>query len=417
MFRRFQANLLAMTDNLRLALGTFMGNPLRTLLTLLGIVIGVTTVIVMMALIEGLRLKVNNDLSQLGANTFEVSKWPSGFGRVNWRMYAKRQDLTLEDMRAIQESCPSVGVVSASDTSGGQKVSSVNQETRPSVQVTGATSEYINTSGITVATGRFFSPVEAVDGRQVAVVGVDLVDTLFPGMEPLGQQLRIKGRPFTVVGVLQRRGSFLGMMSMDNVAIVPMRAYEMVYGEVDTVEIAVQAREPELIPKAQEEVTNLMRRRRDVAPLAPNDFEVHTNESMTETFNSLSQVITIASFGVCLLSLVVGGIGILNIMLVSVTERTKEIGIRKALGARKFRILAQFATEAVMMSLLGGAIGVGLGFGLAFLSRWMLGFNTVVPGWAVVLSLVMSSGVGLVFGIYPAARAARLDPVEAMRSE
>ena len=136
MFRRFQANLLAMADNLRLAMGTFMGNPLRTLLTLLGIVIGVTTVIVMMALIEGLRLKVNNDLSQLGANTFEVSKWPSGFGRVNWRMYAKRKDLTLEDMRAIQEFCPSVGVVSASDTSGGQKISSVNVVTRPSVLVT-----------------------------------------------------------------------------------------------------------------------------------------------------------------------------------------------------------------------------------------------------------------------------------------
>ena len=417
MFRRIEAPLLAMADNLRLAMGTFLGNPLRTLLTLLGIVIGVTTVIVMMALIEGLRLKVNNDLSQLGANTFEVSKFPSGFGRVNWRLYAKRKDLTIEDLRAIQEFCPSVGVVSASDSSGGQKISSVNVVTRPSVQVTGATAEYIETSGVTVAAGRFFSPVEAVDGRQVAVVGLDVVETLFPGVEPLGQQLRIKGRPFTVIGVLQRRGSFLGMMSMDNVIIVPLLAHEMVYGQVDSVQIAVQAREPDKLAKAQEEVTNLMRRRRDVAPLAPNDFEVHTNESMTETFNSLSQVITIASFGVCLLSLVVGGIGILNIMLVSVTERTKEIGIRKALGARKFRILAQFATEAVIMSLLGGIIGVGLGFGLAFLSRWMLGFNTVVPAWAVALSLVMSSGVGLVFGIYPAARAARLDPVEAMRSE
>ncbi|MCY1077623.1 ABC transporter permease [Archangium lansingense] len=409
--------MLAMADNLRLALGTFMGNPLRTLLTLLGIVIGVTTVIVMMALIEGLRLKVNNDLSQLGANTFQVSKWPSGFGRVNWRMYAKRKDLTMEDMRAIQESCASVGVVSVSDTVGGQKISTATVETRPSVRVTGASSEYIETSGITIASGRFFGQVDAVDGRQVAVVGMDVVETLFSGMEPLGQQVRIKGRPFTVVGVLQRRGSFLGMVSMDNVIIVPLRAYEMLYGEVDSVNLAIQAREPDQLSKAQEEVTGLLRRRRDVAPLAPNDFEVRTNESMTETFNSLSQVITIASFGVCLLSLVVGGIGILNIMLVSVTERTKEIGIRKALGARKWRILAQFATEAVMMSLLGGAIGVGLGFGLAFLSRWMLGVNTVVPGWAVVLSLVMSSGVGLVFGIYPAARAARLDPVEAMRTE
>ncbi|WNG42224.1 ABC transporter permease [Archangium violaceum] len=409
--------MLAMGDNLRLALGTFLGNPLRSLLTLLGIVIGVTTVITMMALIEGLRLKVNNDLSQLGANSFQVSKWPSGFGRVNWRMYAKRKDLTLEDVRAIQEFCPSVGVVSASDTEGAQKISTSSIETRPSVRVTGATAEYIDTSGISIAAGRFFGQVEAVDGRQVAVLGLDVVETLFPGMEPLGQEIRIKGRPFTVVGVLQRRGSFLGMMSMDNVVLVPLRAYETLYGTVNSVGLAVQAQSPELLTKAQEEVTNLLRRRREVAPLEPNDFEVRTNESMTETFNSLSQVITIASFGVCLLSLVVGGIGILNIMLVSVTERTKEIGVRKALGARKGRILGQFATEAVMMSLMGGAIGVGLGYGLAFLARWMLGFNTVVPGWAVALSLGMSSGVGLVFGIYPAARAARLDPVEAMRSE
>jgi putative ABC transport system permease protein len=417
MFRRFEANLLAAVDNLRLALGTFLGNPLRSLLTLLGIVIGVTTVITMMALIEGLRLKVNNDLSQLGANTFQVSKWPSGFGRVNWQKFAKRKDLTLDDLRAIQESCPSVGVVSAADTEGAQKISTASMETRPSVRVTGATSEYIDTSGINIAAGRFFGQVEAVDGRQVAVLGLDVVETLFPGMEPLGQEIRIKGRPFTVVGVLQRRGSFLGMVSMDNVVILPLRAYETVYGDVRSVGLAVQAQSPELLQKAQDEVSNLLRRRRDVPPLEPNDFELRTNESMTETFNNLSKVITVASFGVCLLSLVVGGIGILNIMLVSVTERTKEIGIRKALGARKSRILGQFATEAVMLSLFGGAIGVGLGFGLAFLARWMLGFNTVVPGWAVALSLGMSSGVGLVFGIYPAARAARLDPVEAMRSE
>jgi putative ABC transport system permease protein len=409
--------MLAFLDNLRLALGTFLGNPLRSLLTLLGIVIGVMTVIVMMGLIEGLRLKVNNDLSQLGANTFQVSKWPMGFGRLNWQKYAKRKDLTLEDLRAIQESCPSVGAVSAEHGRGAQKVATAAMETRPSVRVTGSTAEYIDTSGITIASGRFFGQVEAVDGRQVAVLGLDVVETLFPGQEPLGQEIRIKGRPFTVIGVLQRRGSFLGMASMDNVVFVPLPAYEVLYGTVNSVGLAVQAQSPELLQKAQDEVTNLMRRRRDVPPLEPNDFEIRTNESMTETFNSLSQVITVASFGVCLLSLVVGGIGILNIMLVSVTERTREIGIRKALGARKRRILGQFATEAVMLSLLGGAIGVALGFGLVFLAKWMLGFNVVVPGWAVVLSLVMSSGVGLVFGIYPAARAARLDPVEAMRSE
>ena len=248
----------AATDNLRLAFGTFLGNPLRSLLTLLGIVIGVTTVITMMALIEGLRLKVNSDLSQLGANTFQVSKWPSGFGRVDWRMYSKRKNLTLEDMRAIQQYCPSVGSVSANDTEGAQRISTATLETRPSVRVTGATAEYVETGGLSVAVGRFFGQVDVVDGRQVAVLGLDVVEALFPGMDPIGQQLRIKGRPFTVVGVLQRRGSFLGMVSMDNVVFIPLPAYEGLYGANNSYNLSVQATSPELFSKA----------RRDWAPSA-----------------------------------------------------------------------------------------------------------------------------------------------------
>ncbi len=407
----------AFLDNLWLAIGTFLGNPLRSLLTLLGIVIGVTTVITMMALIEGLRLKVNKDLSMLGANTFLVAKFPSGFNRGNWLKYAQRKNLREEDASAILEACPSVSAVSIVDDQNGQKITTAIEETRPSVNVTGSTSEYVDTAGLDIASGRFFGEAEAVDGRHVVVLGLDVADALFPGRSPLNHEVRIKGRPFTVIGVLQRRGSFLGMVSMDNVAILPLRAFQQLYGKSRSLDLNIQASDATLVQKAQDEVTTLMRRRRDVGPLEPNDFEVQTNESMTATFNDLSKVITVAGFGVCLLSLLVGGIGILNIMLVSVTERTKEIGIRKALGARKRRILAQFATEAVILALVGGVIGVGFGFGLAFLGRWMLGFTTVVPAWAVALSLAMSSGVGLVFGIYPAARAAKLDPVEAMRSE
>lgn len=407
----------AFLDNLRLAFGTFLGNPLRSLLTLLGIVIGVTTVITMMALIEGLRIKVNNDLSQLGANTFLVAKFPSGFTRINWQKYAKRKNLKLEDAHAIEESCPSVSAVGVSDDQGGQKITTALAETRPSVSVAGTNSTYLDTSGMTVASGRYFGETEDVDGRSVAIIGLDVADALFPGRNPLNNEIRIKDRPFTVIGVLQRRGSFLGMVSMDNNVYIPLLSFQQLYGKKRSMELNVQARDATLVQKAQDEVTNLMRRRRDVPELAPADFEIQTNESMTATFNDLSKVITIAGFGVCLLSLVVGGIGILNIMLVSVTERTREIGIRKALGARKRRILGQFATEAVILALVGGVIGVALGFGFAFLGKWMLGFSTVVPMWAVALSLGMSSGVGLIFGIYPAARAARLDPVEAMRSE
>jgi putative ABC transport system permease protein len=409
--------MLAFLDNLRLALGTFFGNPLRSLLTLLGIVIGVMTVISMMGLIEGLRIKVNSDLAQLGANTFELNKWPLGMGRFDWRKYAKRKNITLEDMEAIREYCPSVRQVSASLPQWGQKVASSIAETRPSVEIKGATPETEETSSLTVSVGRFINEMDQQDGRYVAVLGLDVADALFPGMDPMGRTVRIQNRPFTVVGLLQRRGSFLGLVSMDNIVFVPMSTFQQLYGKDRSLDVEVQARSPELVQRAMDEVNVLMRRRRGLEPGEADDFELHTNESMTRMFNELSQVITVASFGVCLLSLVVGGIGILNIMLVSVTERTREIGIRKALGARRRRILGQFATEAVMLALLGGLLGVALGFGLTHLVRWVIGLPAQVPAWAVALSLIMSSGVGLVFGIYPAARAARLDPVEAMRSE
>ncbi|WP_342381675.1 ABC transporter permease [Myxococcus stipitatus] len=408
----------AFLDNLRLALGTFLGNPLRSLLTLLGIVIGVATVITMMGLIEGLRTKVNRDLGQLGAHTFQLTKWPSGgFGRFNWAKFAKRQDFGMEDVRAIEELCPSVGVVSPMDDQGGQKVGSASAETRPSVRIIGASTKYPITSGVSVQSGRFFNEVEGLDGRHVVLLGVDVADALFPGIDPVGFEVRLKGRPFRVIGVLQRRGSFLGMVSMDNQAIIPLRVFQQLYGKQRSLDIDIQAKDPSLFRKAQDEVTTLMRRHRGVEGDAPNDFEIHTNESVTASFNQLSQVITIAGIGVCLLSLVVGGIGILNIMLVSVMERTREIGVRKALGAKRRRILGQFATEAVLLALLGGALGVGLGFGLVFLGDWMVGFPMSVPPWAVALALSMSCGVGLLFGIYPAARASKLDPVEAMRNE
>ncbi|MBL8951075.1 MAG: ABC transporter permease, partial [Myxococcaceae bacterium] len=299
----------------------------------------------------------------------------------------------------------------------GLKVSTAAIETQPNVFIQGTTPDYPDTAGMQVADGRFFNEAEDLDGRQVAVLGPDVSDRLFPKLEPLGQEIRIRGRPYTVIGVLERRGKLLGLFNMDNVVVLPMNTFLGAFGKRRTVSLSVQAKSTDVLGKAQDEVERVMRQRRKVEPNEENDFEISTNESMGKTLNDLSKVITAATFGVCLLSLLVGGIGILNIMLVAVTERTREIGIRKALGARRRRILLQFATEAVTLSLTGGVLGIAVGFGLAFLGRWALGLYTAVPLWAVALSLAMSSGVGLVFGIYPAARAARLDPVEAMRSE
>jgi putative ABC transport system permease protein len=411
----------AFVDNLRLSFGTFVANPLRTMLTLLGIVIGVATVVTMMALLEGLRIKVNRDLSQLGANVFRIDKWPQGihFGgsRMNWDKISKRPAISLDDRRALADHCPSVSRVSAASWQPGLKVATASTETQPNVFVQGTTSDYPDTAGMQVADGRYFNDTEDLDGRQVAVLGPDVADRLFPKMGAIGQDIRIKGRPYTVVGILERRGKLLGLFNMDNIVVLPMNTFLEQFGKRRSVSLNVQAREPEVIDRAQNEVERVLRQRRRVNPNDENNFEIATNESMAKTLNDLSKVITAATFGVCLLSLLVGGIGILNIMLVAVTERTREIGVRKALGARRRRILLQFATEAVTLSLLGGVLGIAVGFGVAFLGRWTLGLYSAVPIWAVALSLAMSSGVGLVFGIYPAARASRLDPVEAMRSE
>lgn len=411
----------AFFDNLRLAFGTFIAHPLRTMLTLLGIVIGVSTVMTMMALLEGLRVKVNKDMSQLGANVFRVDKWPQGFrfggGGIDWNRISKRPVLTVDDKRALAEHCPSVLRTAASSWAPAQKVRTATTETQANVFVIGATSEYPETSGITIANGRVFNDGEEVDGRRVAVLGPDVADRLFPSMDPIGQEIRLKNRPFTVVGIMERRGKLLGMFNLDNQVMIPISTLFSLYGKRRGVSLNIEANDADSVSKAMDEVTRVLRQRRTVGPTDENNFEVSTNESMAKSLNDLSNVVTAATFGVCLLSLIVGGIGILNIMLVSVTERTREIGVRKALGARKNRILMQFATEAVVLSLVGGLIGIAIGFGLAFLGRWTFGLYTSVPVWAVMLSIGMSSGVGLIFGIYPAARAARLDPIDAMRSE
>lgn len=408
--------MLAILDNFRLAFGTFWSNPLRSFLTLLGIVIGVTTVVTMMALIEGLRIKVSTDLADLGANCFQVQKIPRAFGRIDFEKLSKRPNLKLEDWEAIR-TVPNVLTAAAEQSEGGQKVSTAERETSNTVNVWSGTPEYFNTNAVTVADGRAFTDTEYLEARQVAVLGQDLVDKLFPGVNPLGQDIRMKGHSFRVVGVLKRRGSFMGGGSQDNQVMIPLSVFFRLYGRNRSLFISIQARSADVMQRAQDEVTLLMRRRHNLRPDQEDDFAMFSNESSTEMFNNISKVISAAGFGVCVLSLVVGGIGILNIMLVAVAERTKEIGIRKALGARKRRILAQFATEAVALSLLGGALGVALGYGLAFLARWLMGLPTEVPTWAVLLSLGMSSAVGLLFGIYPAARAAKLDPVEAMRTE
>jgi putative ABC transport system permease protein len=406
-------------DNVAMALGTLRANPLRSLLTLLGIVIGAGTVVAMMALTEGLRIKVTTDLAILGPASFQVQKWPApgGFGPRDFQKYAKRRPLTREQGELLR-GLPHVAAVSIEEYHDRPEVVATRErQTKQNVGFGGVSPDYAPANGESVSDGRFISDVDVAMGRRVVFLGSDVADLLFPGRSAVGEEVRVRGVPLEVIGVNERRGTVLGLDSKDRFALVPWTTYDLAYGKALNTNIAIMATSAEDLPRAIDEVVATLRRARGLAPHQENDFDYYTNATASETLDNLVAMIGAATFGVCALALLVGGIGIMNIMLVSVTERTREIGVRMALGARRRRILSQFLLEAVTLSLLGGLLGVLLGGAVAVAAREVFALPTSIPLWAVLLSLASASGAGLLFGIYPAARASRLDPVEAMRTE
>jgi len=409
--------MTALLDTISMALSTLRANPLRSLLTLLGIVIGASTVVAMMSLTEGLRLKVTKDLTFLGAGAFQVSRFPPIMDDDDWQKFSKRRNLTEEQGEGLR-GLPSVAHV-AVEVHGQwpDKVWTSERSTQPNVWIVGSVPDYLEANALTVAQGRFLTATDIEMGRSAAFIGPDVADLLFPGEPPVGKQIRIRARPFTVVGVAERRGSVLGLESKDGFAVISLDDFRQTVGKATNLRISVAARSAEEVPRAIDEVVAHLRRERGVRPGEENDFEVFTNDSISQTFENILGIVAAATFGICALALLVGGIGIMNIMLVSVTERTREIGIRMALGARRRRILGQFMVESTVLSALGGVGGVLLGAALAVTAREVYGIPASIPAWAVILSLVSASGCGLLFGIYPAARASRLDPVEAMRTE
>jgi putative ABC transport system permease protein len=409
--------LIALVDTVRAALRTLATHKLRSTLTLLGIVIGVVAVVAMAATIEGLRRKIHEDLAQLGTGVFQVQKHPAGgFGDHDRSKYARRKDFTLREVAELQEHCQSCLRVAGETWEVERDVRAGDRAVRGMTTVVGGTAAVFDNNGYGLASGRLFDEGEALSGTNVVVLGADVVDLLYRELEPIGQPIRIHGRRFRVIGTLARRGQQLGG-SLDNLIVMPIAALDPIYGSHRSLGVTIQARDPERIARTQDEVVSILRRVRGVAPEADNDFEMFSNASIQETFDSLTAIIAAASVGICAIALLIGGIGVMNIMLVSVTERTSEIGLRRALGARRRRILAQFVVEAVTLTSIGGVLGIAAGSGLAALIEVLVAIPTVVPAWAVVLSMLSAGGVGLVFGIYPAYRASRLDPVEAMRRE
>ncbi|MDO9391526.1 MAG: ABC transporter permease [bacterium] len=408
-------------ESVRLAFDAIWAHKLRSGLTTLGIMIGVLTVIGMLALIDGFNKMIAKQLSSLGTTTLYVQKQGLVMSHEDWLNTRGRKNLTIEDAYAIRDNCPSVlRVAPILDNMANVKYQ--KQEVL-GTEVNGTTTEYQFIAEYEIIDGRPLSNVDMVHSRQVAMLGSTVVEKLFGQQDPLGKEVIISGNRFEVIGLLGKKGSFLGN-DQDNMIIIPISTFEKIFtgqirnrGRGGSVTIAVQPLDVAHIETAKDEVTELLRRRRKVPPSKPDDFGIVTADQLMGIFKKITAGVFGLMIGVTLLSLLVGGIGIMNIMLVSVSERIKEIGIRKAIGPRKKDIMRQFIIEAVSLSLVGGVTGMILGFILAGLVSLVIKLPASVSWWSVLLGFGFSAAVGIFFGWYPAQRAAEMDPIEALRYE
>ncbi len=399
-----------------IALGALRTNKLRAILTTLGIVIGVMTVIGMMTIIRGINVTVEKQLSLIGTNIFYIRKFPAIITGGTMRKYRNRKDITVAQAEAVKKRAILVSMVTPELYTWGERVKYGGKKTNADVVVYGGSEEWQTINGIFVQNGRFLEPMDTHSSRRICVVGMDIVETLFPFEDPIGKKIRVGPEKFRVVGVFEKKGNIFGS-SQDNIVVMPYTTFQLAYGKHQFTQIAAQAKTPEILDAAIDEVIGILRVERKVPPGKPNDFEILTRDSLMETWKNLTKVVFAAAVGIAMISLLVGGIGIMNIMLVSVTERTREIGIRKSIGATRRDILWQFIVEAVVLSAVGGVIGIIMGLGLGWLIGAVTPLPAAVPLWAVFVGLGFSSMVGLFFGIYPAAKAAKLNPIVALRYE
>ena len=399
-----------------MAWSTLRTHRLRSFLALLGLVIGVATLITVMTLVQGANTYVEQKIANLGIRVFEVAKTPIVITNFEDFLKAQRnKDILVEDLEGVRAACRHCEAVGAQIVTGTGRVRYRDKEVTD-VAILGQTSNmsYIGTR--TLAGGRFFTAFEERAAAPVAVIGYGLVDKLFGGVNAVDQFVRYGGEDFRVVGACEKIGSILGQ-EQDNFILIPLTTYVRLRGPRHSLQLEIRAAGDEVFQAAQDEVRVILRARRHVRPGEKEDFFFGTPDSYLELWRSISGAFFMVFVMISSIAAVVGGIVIMNIMLVSVTERTKEIGVRRACGARQKDILRQFLAEAVLQCLIGGAIGVLLGFAAATALRALTSFPADVKAWVALLGLFFASAIGLFFGIYPAVRAARLDPVVALRSE
>jgi putative ABC transport system permease protein len=412
-------HLSSLWESFRVALASLRSNKLRTALTLVGIVVGVSAVIAVVTIIKGLDQTVASTFSSQGSTVFTVAKRPLIItSREDFVKFNRRKDVTHEDGEAIARLCTScwrTGIAA-----NARELIKHGDQKSEDVPVRGVTLSMFEIEDVSIEAGRAWSDSEGEAGSEVCVVGADILENLFGGAPPesvVGKEIRLAGRPFQIAGVAEKQGKIFGF-SRDNFVFIPYPTYQKIFGARDSITIHIQVPEAARLEAAQDQVRAIMRNRRGKSFKDEDDgFALESQDVFLNLYGSATSNIYIVTIGVAAISLVVGGIVVMNIMLVSVTERTKEIGIRKAVGARRVDILRQFLIEAVTVTALGGAMGVVTGFGLAYLLSFLMGFPLLLSISSAVLGVGVSSVVGIISGLWPAWRAARLDPIEALRAE
>ncbi len=403
-------------EAVKIALQSLWANKLRSVLTLLGVVIGVASVIAVVTMINGANTFVATKVYRYGADVFTASKIPRTWTSAEeYLRYTKRKDLKLEDYEAVAAECTACSATGAMQSKQGSVVNGHHSAT--GVDIRGWTWTMPTMYNIDIAQGRMFTPAEESHHARVAVIGTDIVDNVLQQGDPLGQEIFVDGQPYTVIGVAERQGKTMGQ-SQDNFVAIPLTAYLQIYGGDQTVTIYAQAKGLGLpLESAVDQVRTILRVRRHDAVGKPDSFSIDTNQSFIGLWQSISAGFSVVIVGIAAISLIIGGIVIMNIMLVSVSERTREIGIRKALGARRKDVMLQFLIESATMALVGGVIGVIGGIIVAKVVTLLIGFPTTIALWSVLAGLFVATAVGVFFGVYPARKAALLDPIVALRSE
>jgi len=407
---------MKLIEAFKLALQSLWGNKLRSILTLIGVVMGVASVIMVITLVNGANRYVSTKLSGYGADVFTVSRMPAViFSAEEYLKYQKRKILHIEDYEAVKAACTDCSEVGASLSKSTNVVA--NGKSSDNTEVRGYTATMLELNNVDIALGRGFTPADDEHATKDVIIGYDIVDNLLGIGDPIGKEIRVDGIPYRVGGGAARAAKTLGQ-SQDNWVAIPIETYQQIYGYNDSITIYARANgNAQVMSQAEDQVRVLMRTRRHDAPGAADDFDISTNDTFLDIWKQISSLFAWVVLGLASIALVVGGVVIMNIMLVSVTERTREIGVRKALGAKQRDVLLQFLIESASLALVGGAIGVLGGILVGKLITIFVGFPTAVPLWAIFLGLILAAAVGIFFGVYPASKAARLDPVVALRAE